>query len=225
MTVPTTSGQAFAAANAAMVRGDDSASTVHVLLADCVQILGADGAGVLLQVEHRGLELLAASSHAATDLELFQSQVRHGPCVEAIENGASIAVSGDDAIEERWPDLSAAIAAAGYRAVHAEPLWWHRRVLGAVNLFWSGERVLDPAEREVARAFADICSLALMQSPITDDPAVVGERVRNALRGRVAIERAKGVLAQTEDLDMGQAFARLASMSRDAGRVHAHPPM
>ena len=33
---PTTSGAAFAAANAAMIQGVDGASTVHVLLADCL---------------------------------------------------------------------------------------------------------------------------------------------------------------------------------------------
>ena len=45
-----TSGAAFAAANAAMIRGVHGASTVQVLLADCLELLGADTAGVLVQV-------------------------------------------------------------------------------------------------------------------------------------------------------------------------------
>src|SRR5215207_6896426 len=88
--VPTTSGQAFAAANAAMVRGVDGASTVHVLLSDCLELLGAETAGVLVRVGEQGLEMLAATSHRAAELELYQSQIHSGPCVEVIDVGHSV---------------------------------------------------------------------------------------------------------------------------------------
>ena len=217
--VPTTSGQAFAAASAAMVRGDDGASTVHALLADCMALLGADTAGVLVRVGEHGLEMLAATSHEAAELELFQSQVRHGPCVDAIESGESVSVSGAEAVGERWPDFSTAMAGAGLQSVHAIPMRWHREVLGGVNLFWRGTPHLTDADRELAQAFADICSLALMQRVAPEDSAAsVAQQVRAALEGRVVIERAKGVLAQTDGLDMGRAFARLVDLSHEQSR-------
>jgi len=215
VTGPTTSGKAFAAANAAMVRGVDGASTVHVLLADCVELMGADTAGILIHLGEQGNELLAATSHAATALELYQSQAGRGPCVEAIETGRSVFASGADELTERWPDFGRAMTAATLTTVHAEPMRWHGRVLGGVNLFWSATKVLSRAEQELAQAFADICSLALMQLHV-DDPGTIGEQMRSALQGRVVIERAKGVLAQREDLDMGEAFARLVQLSRDS---------
>jgi hypothetical protein len=207
-----TSGAAFAAANAAMIQGVDGASTVHVLLADCLGLLGADAAGVLVRVD-RGLELLAATSHRAIELELYQAQVLTGPCVETIESGLSIAAAGEAELAGRWPGLDRAMSTAGFQTVLATPMRWHERVLGGLNVFWSASRRPTLDERELAQAFADIATLALMQSSGAGDPAEVAQRLHAALRGRVVIERAKGVLAQTDDLEMDEAFARLVEIS------------
>jgi GAF domain-containing protein len=208
----TTSGAAFAAANAAMIRGVDGASTVHVLLADCLGLLGADTAGVLVRVGDQGLELLAATSHHAVELELYQSQVHSGPCVETIECGHALA-AGDGELHARWPDFGRAMSAAGFQTVLATPMRWHERVLGGMNLFWHASRPPTQEERELAQAFADISTLALMQQPTDDDPTAITEKLRAALQSRVVIERAKGVLSQTDHLEMDEAFARLVELS------------
>ena len=215
----TTSGAAFAAANAAMVKGVDGASTVHVLLTDCVGLLGADAAGVLVTVDH-GLELLAATSHSAIELELHQAHVVEGPCVEVIEGGVRVVATAGEV--DRWPGFGRAMSATGFGTVLATPMRWHDRVLGGLNVFWSASRSLAPDQLELAQAFADIATLALMQSPVTDDAELVTQQLRTALEGRVVIERAKGVLAQTDDLAMDTAFARLIEVSEQTGRPLAH---
>ena len=209
---PTTSGAAFAAANAAMIRGIDSASTVHVLLADCLGLLDADTAGVLVSVDH-GLELMAATSHKTIELELHQAQLYDGPCVETITTGESVEASGPSELIARWPAFGRSMTEAGFETVLASPMRWHTRVLGGLNLFWNHPKTLTQDERDLAQAFADISSLALMQSPAVDDPEAVTRRLRVALHGRVVIERAKGVLAQTDHLKMDEAFARLVEVS------------
>jgi hypothetical protein len=215
---PTTTGAAFAAANAAMIQGVDGASTVHVLLADCLQLLGADTAGVLVRVGDEGLELLAATSHKVLELELYQVQVHSGPCVETIQTGASVVAAGDPELNSRWPDFGRAMSGAGFQTVHASPMRWHERVVGGLNLFWSASRILTQQERDLAQAFADISTLALMQPGTADEPGAIAERLRAALEGRVAIERAKGVIAHSENLEMDQAFARLVERSEHASR-------
>lgn len=195
----TTSAAVFAAAGAAMVRGVDGASTVHALL-------GADAADVLGRPSDQGLEL-------------YQSQERSGPCVESIERGETVAAAGEAELFERWPDFGHAMAAAGFVAVHASPMRWHERALGGMNLFWRSEVTLAAEERDLAQAFADICTLALMQAHTTDDdPTAVADKLRAALQGRVLIERAKGALSQTEGLDMGEAFARLVQLSKQTSQ-------
>jgi hypothetical protein len=214
---PTTSGAAFAAANAAMIQGVDGASTVHVLLADCLGLLGADAVGVLVRVDH-GLELMAATSHRAIELELYQVQVHDGPCVEAIESGERVEATGEAALSGRWPDFGRSMAAAGFDTVLALPMRWHQRVLGGLNVFWNDARTVSREEGHLAQAFADISTLALMQSGADDDPDTVAQRLRTALQGRVVIERAKGVLAQTDDLAMDEAFERLVEVSDQTAR-------
>lgn len=214
----TTSGDAFAAASAAMIRGVDSASTVHVLLSDCLGLLGADTAGVLVGLGDQGLELLVATSHKSLELELYQVQLNDGPCVETIETGESVEESGRDALEDRWPHFGRAMVAAGLETVLASPMRWHDRVFGGLNLFWRSPKVLTQDERDLAQAFAHVSTLALMQSPGDDEPNAVAQKLRVALQGRVVIERAKGVLAHTEKLEMDEAFARLVQVSDESGR-------
>jgi transcriptional regulator with GAF, ATPase, and Fis domain len=214
---PTTSGAAFAAANAAMIQGVDGASTVHVLLADCLGFLGADAAAVLVRVD-RGLELMAATSHKATELELYQAQVHHGPCVETIDTGESVALTGEAELSRKWPDFARAMAAAGFTTVLASPMRWHDSVIGGLNIFWSSSRTLSDDEMDLAQAFADISTLVLMQSPMADDLDTIAQRLRTALQGRVTIERAKGVLAQTDNLEMDEAFTRLVQVSDQTAR-------
>jgi hypothetical protein len=218
MTMPNTSGEVFAAASSAMVRGVDSASTVHVLLADCLTLMGADSAGVLLRIGDHGVDVLATTSHQAAELEVFQSQSRRGPCIESMESGDGVTVAGTDALVERWPDVGRVMAAAGFHTVHAEPMHWHGQVLGGINLFWRAEKELTQAEHELMGAVADICSLTLMQVPHARDPDVVVDQLRVALEGRVTIERAKGVLAQVEAVDMAAAFDLMVRRSREQDR-------
>ena len=213
----TTSGAAFATASAAMVRGTDAASTVHVLLADCLDLLDAGTAGILVRAEGSDIELLAATSHQATELELYQSQSHSGPCIDTIGHGHSVEATGESEVAARWPDFGRAMVEAGYLTVHTSPMQWHEHTLGGLNLFWHHERQLAPDERKLAQAFADICTLALMQPTTTDDSSIT-QRLLAALQGRVDIERAKGVLAQTENIDTAEAFTLLVNRSKNTDR-------
>ena len=210
--------QALAAASAAMVGGVDAASTLHVLLADVVRLLGADTGGILVRGDGDGLELLVAHSHEATELEIHQANSATGPCFDAVKMGRHIKALGFGEIESRWPDFAPRMRAAGFGGVHAIPMTWHGRALGGLNLFWRTPTELSEDDAGTARAFADTCTLAIMQSSDGDDDSALSSRVRAALSGRVAIERAKGILAQLHDLDMAGAFTRLIELSEQSER-------
>lgn len=211
----TTSSEAFATASAAMVRGDDAASTIHVLIADCLSLLSADTAGILVRTGDEDLELLAASSHEATELELHQAHGKAGPCFDAVKTGNVVAADGAE-ISRRWPEFGTTMYDAGFQAVHATPLRWHTHILGGLNLFWIEPVRLNETQVHTAQALGDICTLALMQTPEAGDLSRLDEHLRTALEARVVIERAKGVLAELDNLDMAGAFARLIQLSDQA---------
>lgn len=212
----TDSSHAFATASSAMVHGVDSASTLHVLVADCLHLLQADSAGILVRMEADDLEPLVSSSHLATHLETFQDQVQSGPCFDAIKTGQHVEASEASEIRDRWPTFGPTMLEAGFHGVHATPMQWRGEILGGLNLFWHEPVRLTDEQRRTAQAFADVCTLTIMQTPRAEGEELA-VRLRAALDGRVVIERAKGVLGQQEGLDMAQAFERLVQLSERSG--------
>jgi hypothetical protein len=57
------------------------------LVEDCVSLLAASAAGLLLIDQRGGLRVLASTSEETRLLELFQVQVDRGPCLDCIHRG------------------------------------------------------------------------------------------------------------------------------------------
>lgn len=223
MTTPSTTDQALperavhelAAATATLVSEHDMIGAVSNLLAGCVRSVGARAAGILMaHPDDDRLEFLAATTHRAEDIELFQLQVDEGPGIDTISGGRSVTASGHHHIAARWPTLAEPFRAAGFAGVHAAPMTWQGRTLGAVNLFFADEAGPDAAGTAVvAQAFADIATATLLHAGQVSPTQVVAQ-TRAALSERAVIERAKGVIAYTEDVPMEVAFDRLAARAR-----------
>jgi transcriptional regulator with GAF, ATPase, and Fis domain len=212
----TTASQAFVDAAAAMVQQDDVAGTLTRLLADCAKFTAAEAIGLLVKHEDGSLEILSATSHQAAELELYQLQQDSGPCVDVAQGGSALSVAVDAELIERWGQVGEAIIAAGYHAVHAVPLRWHGRVIGAMNAFHSVPETADREAQQLTQAFADIAAVVIIQSAELT-PGQLDERIRTALAGRTVIEQAKGVLAQLSDVDMAAAYELLVQRAADSG--------
>jgi AmiR/NasT family two-component response regulator len=61
---------------------------------------------------------------------------------------------------------------------------------------------------------ADIAAIALVQERAVREKHIVVEQLQLALRSRVAIEQAKGVLAERLQVGVEDAFARMRSYAR-----------
>jgi hypothetical protein len=208
--------QALSRATSALVSDHELTDVLGELLSDACAALDAASAGVLVVTPDQGLDVLAATSHAARELELYQAQQERGPCVAAIEAGTSVAAAGAS-LRRRWPDLGRLMTEAGYGAVRAHPLHWQEQTLGAVNFFHRGDAPQPEEDRLVAQAFADIATLVMVM-PSEVSAEHLAERTRAALDARTAIEQAKGVLMYQQDVDAGEAFERLRGRAR---RHHA----
>jgi transcriptional regulator with GAF, ATPase, and Fis domain len=209
--MPRTAAQALADATSAVTQRHDVTDILARLVTDCADVLSADAIGALVLSSQGELELLTSTSHRVAELELFQIQHETGPCIEAIHSSMQVSVATADEMRRRWPEVGAAIVAAGYNAVQAYPMRWHGHTFGAMNVFRTDTTPITADAALLGQAFADIATIVIVQSAqITIQQ--VSARVQQALQARTTIETAKGVLAYQHNLNMAAAYDRLREM-------------
>jgi hypothetical protein len=194
---------------AMLVKTHDVLGTVTRLLIAATEATGAAAGGLILRrLGQDGLELLAATSHRAEELELYQIQVEQGPCLEAVETGAATWATSSASIEQRWPAVAKYFVRAGFTSAHATPLIWQGDSIGALNLFWTDEQPKSQSLDQLIQGFADMATLAIVHSSEVPIDLVL-LRIRGALSERTVLEQAKGVLAQQHKVGQAEAFSIL----------------
>jgi len=197
----------------------DVLDLLHMLTTECVKLLGAAAAGLLLADERGHLRVTVASSERARLLDLFQIQNDEGPCLECYRTGEPISAEPLDDGHPRWPRFAAAARAEGFTAVLALPMRLRGEVIGALNVFGDsdsapiGERVIP-----IAQALADVSTIAILQERLLRNRELLAEQLQMALNSRVTIEQAKGVLAAVLDVGTEEAFDLLRARARDSRR-------
>ena len=184
-------------------------------LADrCVHVLGAAAAGVMLVSPSGDLRLVGSSSEAMRVLELFELQAMEGPCLDAFRSGEPVETENLRAGSGRWPRFATVAIEAGFRWALALPLRLRDTVIGALNLVGADETAMDDADVLVARAFADLATISVLQQRATTEAQLVNEQLSYALTSRIIIEQAKGVVFERAGVEMSEAFTRLRSYAR-----------
>ncbi len=185
-------------------------------LADrCVNLLGVSAAGVMLASPEGSLGLVASSSEAMRLLELFELQAQEGPCLDAFRTGERVDHENLQAGSGRWPSFSTAALGAGFQSAFALPLRLRDLTLGALNLLSVTQTPMDEADVIVARAFADLATLSIVQHRASAEAQGLNEQLSGALTSRVVIEQAKGVISERAGVDLAEAFARLRGYARN----------
>ncbi|MHB1596310.1 MAG: ANTAR domain-containing protein [Streptosporangiaceae bacterium] len=185
-------------------------------LADkCVSLLGVSAAGVMLVPPAGSLGLAASSSEAMRLLELFELQVREGPCLDAFRTGEPTGHEDLAAGAGRWPSFAAAALNAGFRSASALPLRLREATIGALNLLSASSSPMGEADVIVARGFADLAALSVVQHRASEEAQLLNEQLTAALASRVAIEQAKGVISERAGVTLAEAFTRLRGYARN----------
>ena len=207
--------RAFVSIANGMAEGADIVDLLSGLTSDCARLLDIASAGLLLADGHGTLHVLAASSERTRDLEIFQLQRDEGPCLDCFHSGQQVSVNDLRLEAKRWPQFVAAATATGFAAVHALPMRLRGTTLGALNLFGATPGALAADDLDLAQALAHVASIAIVTDKAPSNKETLDQQLQSALTSRVAIEQAKGVLAQLGSLDMDQAFAVLRRYARD----------
>jgi len=187
------------------------------LTSRCVELLDVAAAGILLADDQQRLRVIGASTEQIGLLELFQIQNDEGPCLDCFRTGQNVA-SHQLVDNTTWPAFAAESVAAGYPSVAAIPLRLKDLVLGCLNLFLTEPVAIAPSDVVLARALADVASIAIVQDLATREAAIREGQLQHALTSRIAIEQAKGMLAEHAQVDMDKAFALLRSYARSNRR-------
>jgi GAF domain-containing protein len=195
----------------------DIIDLLMVLTDRCVELLDAAAAGILLADHEGALHVMASSSEQVRLLELFQLQNLEGPCLDCFSTGYP-AVNQDLALSQQWPRFAPRALAAGFLAVHALPMRLRDNVIGALNVFLDDRIVATADDLLIAQALADAATIAILQDQAVREAQTVAAQLNGALTSRVAIEQAKGILAERAKVDMQEAFSRLRRYARDHNR-------
>lgn len=186
------------------------------LLTDrCVELFDVQDAGIMLAAPMGDpLRVMASSSQVMRDLELYELQLREGPCVDCYHSGEPVFNEKLETTRRRWPDFTPAALDAGIRSVSAIPMRLRGTTIGALNLFRTRADELDGDDLATVRAFADVATIAILQHQAADDARVLNGQLNHALNSRIVIEQAKGMLAERANIDVAEAFHWLRNHAR-----------
>ncbi|WP_258948992.1 GAF domain-containing protein [Lentzea californiensis] len=191
---------------ASLVGCHDAESVLRLVTAACENLLSASAIGMLLADPRGGLSVVSASDEQARFLELLQSQIDEGPCVDCVSDDATIACPDLEEASGRWPAFAPAALDAGLRAVHAVPMRLAGAAVGGLNMFYAAVTPWGEWQQRLGQVLADLAVLGLSQD---DDPARtqrLAEQTLTTLNDRVVLAHAVGMVAGA--LDTGTDEAR-----------------
>lgn len=189
---------------------------LQVLAERCVDLLDVSAAGIML-VDRQGILRHAACSNEQMRLvELFELQIEEGPCYDAYRSQAPVVCGSPEEADERWPRFASHAVDHGFAAVAGVPMRLRAEVIGALNLFSTKRGELGDPDLRIVQAMADVATIGILQERAIRDGVALSTQLEGALRSRVAIEQAKGIVSERAAMSVDDAFALI----RDFARAH-----
>ncbi|MET7698868.1 GAF and ANTAR domain-containing protein [Streptomyces sp. NPDC005485] len=208
--------EALLALAAAPHQGEDEGDLLRRLACSAVHVTGADAAGCSLADGGAGRpHRLAGSDDIAVQLEHDQVELQEGPGLDTVRSGRPLTdlpmVRTHGRI--RWPRFTRRALDAGFTALSALPLTHQDRVFGALVLYHR-QGVMHPEDVRWSRLLADAAGVGLAHRSVLHEAQCRTEQLQAALHSRIAIEQAKGMLAERLGCTSTEAFALMRRHAR-----------
>jgi GAF domain-containing protein len=181
------------------------------------ELLGVDGAGLMLADERGQLRWATASDQQTQVIEEGQERLGQGPCVNAVAEHAPMAMR-DAAKEPQWGKITDVVTGQEMRAGLSVPVQLEGGPIGTLDLYSAQPRDWDQAEISAAQVYAALAATLLSQAVGAQVKGRLAEQLQTAFAHRTRIERAKGMLMVQEGIDDAAAFERLRSAARSSRR-------
>lgn len=209
-------GRGFVALTDLLADGVELPAQRNRLTALCADLLDVQGASLLVLDEDGTPVLEAASEETAERLTRFELAHGQGPGVDAVRFGERVECADLTTAQLRWPLFAPVALDAGIAAVSAVPCQPLGRVVGALTLYMSAPGTLSEDNVAYGRGLAAAVSLG-MTAHRGQKLAIRAKQLQGALDSRVAIEQAKGMLAERSGISVDEAFTLLRNHARGNG--------
>ena len=206
--------EAFVTLADTLVDDYDVVDFAEVLAERCTELLDVTAAGIMLSDTKGQLRHLACSNEEMRLVELFELQIAEGPCFDAFRRHEPVVSGSADEVATRWPRFAQNARDHGFVAVTGIPMRLRNDTIGALNLFSTRAGALGADDVRVAQALADVATIGILQERAIQAGVEVAGQLESALQSRIAIEQAKGIVAERCDISVDDAFSRIRTFAR-----------
>jgi GAF domain-containing protein len=182
----------------------------------CAELLDVQAAAMLSLDQDGELALIASSAPTSELLTRFELVYHEGPGVDAFRTGERVECVDLTAARLRWPKFAAVALEAGVAATYGLPCLLRNETVGALTLYMTATGALSDERVTLGRGLANAVSLGVTAQRGRES-AIRAEQLQGALQSRVAIEQAKGVLAERSNITVDQAFTIMRAHARGTG--------
>jgi hypothetical protein len=141
-----------------------------------------------------------------------------GALPEVLGSGSLVRTSISLPDEALWPDLAAALGPTGVTSLLCVPVDGPAAPAAALTVVRRPDRPWQAHEVDAVLTYGGVLAALLRVAGDSATRAQVIDQLQHALRHRVTIEQAKGILMEREGLDQAAAFDRLRGAARAARR-------
>jgi hypothetical protein len=189
----------------------DPVKIERLVVARCVELFDAPGAGIILRESTDHLRVAASSSTEMHGVEQFELRSGQGPCMESYRTGSPITETDLIRARHRWPRFGPVATAAGFRSAHAVPIDIHGHIIGALNLFRTKIGALPETEALAARALAQATAITILRR---ESETVDAGHLPVPSADQIVLEQAKGIVAGLADVTVDEALTRIHRYAR-----------
>ena len=206
--------QTFAKLADTLVAGYDAVDLLQTLVDACQELLDTTEAGILLAATTGELEVVASTSESDQLVDLMQLGAEAGPNAESYRTGTMVSVPDIAACPTEWATFKQNALEQGFASAHAIPMRLRDTTIGTLSLLREAVGELDEHDLVAARAFADVATIGILHERTLRDSEVLTEQLQTALRSRIVIEQAKGVVSHTHAVPIDEAFRLIRAYAR-----------
>ncbi len=203
----------------ALSAGEDAWASARLCQA-CPQIVGVNGAGVMLISGDIPQGSLCTTDQVSHLIEDLQYTLGEGPCVDAHRQDQVVAEPDlADPVRRRWPAFTPPVLAAGVRAMFGFPLRVGTVRLGALNLYRNVPGPLTGEQHADALVVADVAARWVLEAQAGAPPDTVAGELEAGADFHFAVHNAAGIVSVQESISVTAALIRLRAYAFSNDRL------